>query len=127
MKDSKKNIDIAFLAFENLSVMSIKEKIRYLIDTVKAGKILIIDGKLDSEEETNLISETMKNVNEEFPGIELSSMSIEDTGEKSFVLKLKRKALEVITGRRRGFTIIGPARIIKEIKSKKDQVSILMQ
>jgi len=127
MTPQKKDINIAFLPFERLDNMSFEERVKYIISIVKQNKILVIDGGLNPEEEGELISETMRNIGDEFTGIELGSINLDESEKKGFVEGLRRAAFHILTGRRRGLTIIGPARIVKDIKRNPDNLNILMK
>jgi len=125
-KKTKTRVDIEFVPFEKLDNMSFEKRVKFIIDIVKAGKILVVDSKLSAQEESELIAKTMENVNEGFPGIELSSLAFSEKRKKSLPHSLKKALFKLITGRDRGLTIIGPAKIVKEIKRDPEKVSILM-
>ena len=67
-------IELEFISSSILNPMGEKKKIKYIIDKIKKDKILVTDESLTHEEEARLIEETMKRVNNNFPGIEISTL-----------------------------------------------------
>ena len=125
MKKEKINIDLEFVPFETLRSMDIRKQVNYIIKKAKENKILIFDSKLTPEEEAKLISETMKHINRSFSGIEICSLYTET--EKGIIDKVKDSFFKLMTGKSRGTSIIGPAKLIKEIKRDPESISILMK
>lgn len=95
-----------------------------LLKDLREGTILVVDAKLDSKEETQLIEETMKLVSDKFSGIEMSSLDL-DENSKGFE-KLKKMIVEKLTGKRRGITIIGPAKKVRKIKKNPEDLILYM-
>jgi len=117
-----------------------KKKINFILKKVKDGSILITDGVLRPEEEMDLIKETMRKVDDGFPGIEVCSLKKQTNGFRLFFEKLSdgRESvgnfmLKKITGKpsktklKTGMTLIGPAKIIKKIKKNPDSFSVLAE
>ena len=90
-------------------------KIRKLLNLVKEDKIVLMQGKLSPEEETNLIEKTMEMVSKEFKGIELCTIYPSNRNMGMFE-KLRKGITNMIIGNKDGLTVIGPATIVKEIK-----------
>lgn len=112
-------LKIKFLPYENLKKMPIKDIIRDL----KKNMIILIDAKLKANEEAELIEETMKKISRRFTGIELSSLELDaDTENKKTFRKIKDRLIESIIGKKRGMTIIGPAKIIKKIEKNPEDL-----
>ena len=97
---------------DKINAMSSIEKLRFVLDGVKAGKIVILEGGLTSEEQMNLIELTMTEVNDDFPGIEMSGYP----SKKGF-LNLRRKTR---------LTVVGPARVMRTIRKDKDLISAII-
>jgi len=93
---------------------------------VHDNKIVLLEGRLRKTEEVELIRRTMEAINAKFTGIELSVIYPESK-DTAFVKKLREKFISLLLGDRQGFTIIGPANIIKEIKQDPDKIQLLMQ
>jgi Uncharacterized protein conserved in archaea len=103
-----------------LSQMSPVEKVRFIIDEVKNGKILVLEKGLSPEEEASLIEMTMTLIEPDgFSGIEMESYPSEvDT---SFIGKiLKKNALKT------RLTVIGPADQLKTLKKDRNMISALI-
>jgi len=103
-----------------LSEMTPVEKVRFIIDEVKSGKILVLEKGLSPEEEASLIEMTMTLIEPDgFSGIEMESYPSEvDT---SFFGKiLKKNALKT------RLTVIGPADQLKTLKKDRDMISALI-
>ncbi len=111
-------ITFQFLPFSELSSLSREERINRILKIVINNNIVLIDGKLKPEEETELIQITMQKINKKFKGIEIGSIAERQTKSfKSFLLKTLFKE-------RSGFTIIGPATIIKDIKQDPNKLQL---
>ena len=113
------NIRIKLLPYERFK----RDKYKAIIKDLKEDTIILIDAKLSMEEELVLIKETMRNISGNFTGIELSSInSIEkDMGNAD---KFRNMLVERISGKKRGMTIIGPARLVQKIKKNPQELTL---
>lgn len=115
-------------------------RINFILDKVKDGTILITDGVLKSDEEMDLIRETMHRVDDGFPGIEVCSLKKPVKGFQAFVEKfyLQKERIQNFvayikggkiekSNLRTGLTLIGPAKLIKKIKKNPDSFSVLTE
>jgi len=120
---------IEYIPFGIIESMDLKKRVKLFVNKAKKDIIVVTDGKLSPEEEANLIEETMKHITKSFPGIEIASLDPDEfKGEgEQFISLLKKKFVELVTGKRYGITIVGPAKIIKEIKKSPDKLSLLMK
>ncbi len=116
-------LTLQFIPYFEIEQLDSEERIKKLIKLVKQEKIVLLEGRLDQEEETDLIRRTMEEISGKFKGIELSVI-YPDGGDSDFFNKLKQTILNVILGNRQGMTIIGPASIIKEIKQDPDKIQL---
>ncbi|MBC8520463.1 MAG: DUF2073 domain-containing protein [Methanomicrobia archaeon] len=105
-------IKMDLVSEERINSMGSMEKIRFVLEGVKSGNIVVLEGGLTSEEQMNLIELTMAEVNENFPGIEMSGYP----SKKGF-LNMRRKAR---------LTVIGPAKIMRTMKKEKDLISAVI-
>ncbi|MDI6885865.1 MAG: DUF2073 domain-containing protein [archaeon] len=105
-------IKMDLISEDKINSMTSIEKLRFVLDGVKAGKIVILEGGLTSEEQMKLIELTMTEVNEDFPGIEMSGYP----SKKGF-LNLRRKTR---------LTVVGPARVMRTIRRERDLISALI-
>jgi hypothetical protein len=105
-------IKMDLISEDKIISMTSIEKLRFVLDGVKAGKIVILEGGLTSEEQMKLIELTMTEVNEDFPGIEMSGYP----SKKGF-LNLRRKTR---------LTVVGPARVMRTIRRDRDLISAII-
>jgi len=110
------------------------KRISFILSHVRDGTILVMDGVMHPEEEMELIKETMRRVDEGFPGIEVASLKKPSKGLGALAEKLsdsKSGFIKSITGKmprttiKTGLTLIGPARYIKKIKKNPESFSVL--
>lgn len=101
------------------------KKLEKIFNTVKSGDIVMIEGRLTADEETTLISKALKNVSGKFTGIEIAFL--EGRTQKTFSQKLKDSIIKMLAGDRFGLTVIGPSKIIKEIKMNPEKLEILLK
>lgn len=113
-------LKIKILPYENLK----KYQFNSIFKDLKEDTIILVDAKLKSEEEAQLIKETMKKVSEKFSGIELSSLELSSGNNINFFEKLKKNFIEIIIGKKRGLTLIGPAKLIRKIKKNPEHLML---
>lgn len=129
-----------FVSSTILDEKSRQKRISFILNKVKDGTILVTDAVLHPDEEMHLIRETMRRVDDGFPGIEIASLKKETKGFEYFVEKISdqkdrlQKLLKTFIGKgeiktslKTGLTLIGPARIIKKIKKSPDSFSVLSE
>ncbi|MGP8337442.1 MAG: DUF2073 domain-containing protein [Methanosarcinaceae archaeon] len=113
-------IQMDLISEDKLAKMAPVEKVRFIIDEVKSGKILVLESGLTPEEEANLIEITMSQINpDDFSGIEMESYPLKV--DNSLLGKLFKKN----TVRTR-LTVIGPAKQLKTLKKDRDLISALV-
>ena len=96
-----------------------KEKLNYVLDAVRKGdKILVLEEPLTSQEQSELIKMTMLRVDKKFTGIEVATL-----GNAS--IDLATHLVRLLGGRPAGLTVVGPSRIIKEIKRDPNKLNLL--
>lgn len=135
-----KKLKLDFVSSTVLSDKDPEKRISFILGKIKDGSILVIDGVLKPEEEMNLIKETMRRVDDGFPGIEVCSLKKPGKAIDNFIEKFIdqreniRKMLGIFTGNqsittnmRTGMTFIGPAKVIKKIKKNPDSFSVLAE
>src|SRR3989344_5238292 len=96
---------VPYTEIENLSSIG---RIKKLLTVAKQNKIVLLQGRLKKEEETELIKTTMEEINKEFSGIELAVINPSQSSLQGFN-KFKNDVLSLVLGDRQGLTIIGPA------------------
>jgi hypothetical protein len=105
-------IKMDLISEDKVNSMNSVEKLRFILDGVKAGNIVILEGGLSTEEQMELIELTMAEVDDDFPGIELSGYP----SKRSFFNLRKKTRL----------TMIGPAKMMRTIKKDKDLISAVV-
>ena len=117
-------LTLEFVPYSEIESLTSLGRIRKLLNIAKENKIVLLQGRLRKEEEAELIKITMEEINKDFKGIELSVI-YPNKKEENFVKNLKRSFVNLMLGDRVGFTIIGPATVVKEIKKNPDQIQLL--
>ena len=109
---------IHLISHETVERMGTEEKIRFILDEVEAGKVLVLERGLTPQEEAKLIEQTMREVDpDHFIGIEMQSYGME-RGRNL----LQRVAMG---GPRPRMAVIGPASLLKLVS--KDNQKIVTQ
>jgi hypothetical protein len=105
-------IKMNLISEDKINSMPSTEKLRFVLDGVKSGNIVVLEGGLTSEEQMKLIELTMTEVDDDFPGIEMSGYP----SKKGF-LNIRRKTR---------LTVIGPAKMMHTTKKDKDLISAVI-
>ncbi|MFW5865830.1 MAG: OapB/ArvB family protein [Nanoarchaeota archaeon] len=116
-------LTLQYIPHSEIEHLDSQKRISKLLQLVKTDKILLVEGRLKTEEEAELIRKTMESINDKFTGIELSVIYPEDK-EVALFKKLHNMFLNMILGSRRGMTIIGPANVVKEIKQDPGKIQL---
>ncbi|HEX7468249.1 MAG TPA: DUF2073 domain-containing protein [Methanobacterium sp.] len=104
-----------FLSSDALKTRTGMEKISMIVDKVKNGDLVVLEGGLTPEEEADLIETTMREIDvENFMGIDIFTL---ETNKTSFFGLSKKKTI--------GITIIGPANVMKAVKKKSNFLSMI--
>lgn len=114
-------IEIEFISSDVLEGREIDEKMDYILDRIRANKILVVEESLSPMEETQLIEATMKQVSEKFPGIEVSTLREKTEGG------LRERIIKMLGGRTGGLTVIGPSKLVKKIKKEPTRISLFAE
>ncbi len=129
-KESKKikKLTIHFMPHREIAKLSSIERIKKLLKIILDNKLIVLQGRLNPEEETRLIEDTMIMIGniKGFKGIELAVISPE-SNEKKFFKKIKLNITNVLLGYKEALTIIGPATIVKEMKKDPKKLEIMMR
>ncbi|MCF7800351.1 DUF2073 domain-containing protein [Candidatus Babeliales bacterium] len=132
-KTKKKNLgkirgfSIQFIPFSEIRNLNSDERIRKILDIVLGNNIIILQGRLKTDEESRLIGDTMAMIGhvKHFKGIELAVIS--ENNDQNLFSKFKSGIVNVISrGEIGAITIIGPATIVKEIKRNPKKIELLL-
>lgn len=100
-------------ALENTSSM---EKIYMIIERVKEGNLVVMEGGLTTPEKTELIETTMREIDiENFVGIDVQTL---EESSSSFLGFSKKNTI---------ITIIGPANLMKTVKKQSSILSLVAE
>ncbi|MCL2141390.1 MAG: DUF2073 domain-containing protein [Methanimicrococcus sp.] len=102
-----------------LSKMGSTEKVRYILDEVRKGKIMVLEKGLDPLEEAKLIEMTMSEIQDDFYGLEIESYPREES--TSLFGKIFKK-----DSSRQKLTVIGPANQLKTLRKDNSLISTLV-
>jgi len=108
--NSNSGVKINLISSRKLDSMTSQEKLRFILDEVKRGTVLVLERGLTAVEEIDLIKATMSEINHEtFIGIEMQSYSSRDLAAESWFSR--------VLGRTRvpKMSVIGPANLLKTI------------
>lgn len=108
-------LTLQFVPYAEIEHLESDVRINRLLNIVKDNKIVLMQGRLQPEEETLLIQHTMLNIDKRFSGIEICTIFPEEK-DLQFFNKMKKEMVKMLVGNRDGITIIGPATAVKEIK-----------
>jgi len=119
-------LTLEFVPYSEISGLSSLGRIKRLLKVAKENKIVLLEGRLKKEEETELIKTTMEEINDDFKGIELAVI-YPTKSDSGFISKIKTNFVDMLAGNRLGLTIIGPASIVKAIKKDPTKIQLLTQ
>src|SRR3989304_8503332 len=112
-----KGFSIQFLPYSEIRGLDSTHRIKKILNIILGNNILILQGRLEPEEETRLIGDTMAMIRhvKNFRGIELAVIS--GNNRANIFKKARQNIANAISGGDLGaITVIGPATIVKETK-----------
>jgi len=122
-----KGFSIQFLPYSEIRDSNSDERIKKILEIVLNNNILILQGRLSSNEEARLIGDTMAMIGhiKNFRGIELAVIS--GNNQESIFGKMTRGIANALAGGDfSAITIIGPATIVKEMKRNPKKIELLL-
>ncbi len=127
-KSQADKLTFQFIPYNEIETLPSGERIKKLLHIVLSNKIILMQGKLKSEEEARLIEDTMALIGhvKGFKGIELAVLS-SNQEQMPFFNTLKNKIADLLVGERDAITVIGPASIVKEIKKDPTKIELLLK
>ena len=122
-------LTLHFVPYNEIRTLSSNARIEKMLDIVKEDKIVILDGRLTKDEEVALIRATMERVSDKFKGIEIQVWEAPGAHDKNawYSFKARLASMLVPDYNEGGFTIVGPASIIKEIKKDPSKIQLVTQ
>ena len=116
-------VTLHFVPYTEIERLSSVGRIRKLLNIAKQNKIVLLQGRLKKEEETELIKTTMEEINKEFRGIELAVINPAHSSLDGFA-KFKSDVFGFVLGDRQGLTIVGPANVVKAISKDPNKIEL---
>lgn len=126
-KNKKDGIRVDLLRESQLKDMGRTEKIRYIIDRVREGRVVILEHGLNPDEHALLIEKTMTEIDhDEFTGVDVESYPDTERSRSD-----DRSILDKIFNRnnksKSDLTVIGPASRMKTLHKDSNQISTLLK
>ena len=113
---------LPYAEIENLTSLS---RIRRILNIAKENKIVLLQGRLRKEEESDLIKVTMEEIDKSFKGIELAVIYPNESKTPGLIGTFRNNIVNTLLGDRQGLTIVGPATIVKKIKKDPKKIELL--
>lgn len=117
-------LTLQYMPYGEIEALASEERVGKILNIVKKNRILLLEGRLKKEEETELIKQTMEAIDDEFKGIEIGTIDPAAKESAAFLEKMKKSMVNMLIGERGGMTIIGPASIVKEIKQDPEKIQV---
>jgi hypothetical protein len=117
LKDKQKEdqcVQVNLVSKQKLEQLTSKDKLRFIIEEVKRGNILVLEHGLTAFEQTELIKRTMEEIKEDtFIGIEMEGYKEENP-------TLVQKIFRMIKKPR--MTLIGPADLLQTVSKDNEMI-----
>jgi hypothetical protein len=113
---TKKEGEISFnlVSRQKLDKFTSEEKLRFIIDEVKKGKILVLEHGLTPIEQTSLIEHTMREIEQDtFIGVEMEGLGQDNPSFFQRLFGLTQKPR---------ITLIGPADLLKTVSKDSNMI-----
>ncbi len=120
-------LSLQVIPYSEVNSLSIGERVKKILNLVLGNRIVILHGRLRSEEEARLIEDTMALVDhvKGFKGIELAVIE-PDMKHSNILVRVKHGLAKSLVGDNSALTVIGPASVIKEIKRDPKKIELLL-
>jgi len=120
-------LTLSFITYSEIARLKSEQRIKRILDIILKGRIVILQGRLESEEETGLIQATMALAGRirGFKGVELAV--INPSANQAIFDKIKVGIAHALIGQRDSLTIIGPATIVKDIKRDPSKIELMLK
>jgi hypothetical protein len=117
-------LTLQYIPYSEIEQLASEKRVEKILDVVKKNRIVLLEGRLKREEETELIKQTMESIDDDFKGIELGTIDPARKENAAILAKIKKSMVSILMGDRIGMTIIGPATIVKEIKQDPEKIQV---
>ena len=118
-------VNVQVLSYDLMNNLTSLAKVRKILQIVKKGDLVMLEGRLTVDEETSLISSALESVSGKFSGIEIAYLD----SKKSigFIDKFRERIIKLLAKDRIGITVVGPSKLVKDIKMNPDKLEILFK
>lgn len=123
-----KGFSIQFLPYSEIRDLNSTLRIKKILNIILGNNLLLLQGRLNPDEETRLIEDTMAMIGhiKNFKGVELAVIA--GNNNMGMFGRFKMNIVKSLAGGDLGaITIIGPATIIKEIKRNPKKIELLLK
>ncbi len=118
-------VTLQLVPYTEIEALTSVGRIRKLLSIAKEDKIVLLQGRLKKDEETELIKATMEEIDDAFKGIELAVINPGVSTALTGFQKLRSNVVTTLLGDRQGLTIIGPATVVRKIKKDPNKIELL--
>lgn len=124
----KDDLTIHFMPYSEIVREDTIGRIKKIMGIVLNNKIVILQGKLNPDEEVKLIENSMMLIGnvDGFAGIEIASLSGENENRSLFE-GVRRNIAKILVGEQDAITVIGPASVVGEMKKDPKKVELMLQ
>ncbi|MFH1100903.1 MAG: DUF2073 domain-containing protein [Methanobacteriota archaeon] len=117
-KKTSTEIPFHLVSKSKLDTLTTTEKLAFILEEVKKGRILVLEQGLTATEQASLIKNTMNEIDQDtFIGIEMEGYRDEKTSFIQRVFGLIKKPR---------MTVIGPANLLKTIHKDNDTIETMI-
>ncbi|MBN2603908.1 MAG: DUF2073 domain-containing protein [Candidatus Thermoplasmatota archaeon] len=114
MVNKDKGISVNLVSRQKLEEFSTDEKLEFILNEIRNGKVLVLENGLTSVEQASLIQQTMEKIEQDtFIGIEMEGYGEE---KASFLQKILGKI------KKPRMTVIGPADLLKTVRKDSNMI-----
>ena len=125
MASKQKKLKIDFISLDAFREKSMDDRTQMILNKVEKDRIVVLDAALPAEEELRLVEMTLKNVGDKFPGIEVCVLPRKTKNFYDLINKFLKTVNKQVTVP--GLTLIGPSRIIKQIRRNPGSFSVFAE
>ena len=121
------NLMIHFMPFSEIAREDSIGRIKKIMGIVLDSKIIILQGRLKSDEEVRLIENSMTLIDNipDFQGVEIAAISGDSEFDNLFH-RVRHNLARILVGEQDAITIIGPATVVKEIKRDPKKIELML-
>lgn len=123
----KHDLTIHFMPSSEVQKNDTIALLKKIMGLVLDRRIIILQGKLKSDQEVKLIENSMTLIGniKDFQGIEIATISGDNEGQTLFN-KVRKNIAKILVGEQDVITIIGPASVVKEIKKDPKKIELML-